>query len=90
MSDTLIIHGNTYLNVPGIKATDNNNIVKTFICPTGTVNITENGTVDVTQYASANVSISGGGTNLTPRDETDVTVSGATITIPAGAYSSQV
>lgn len=30
--------------------------------PTGTINITENGTVDVTNYASASVEVSGGGT----------------------------
>lgn len=36
------------VNVPGIT-------------PTGTISITQNGTVDVTQYASANINVSGGG-----------------------------
>lgn len=34
--------------------------IPTGITPTGTISITENGTVDVTSYASASVSVSGG------------------------------
>lgn len=36
-----------------------------YIVPSGTINITENGTVDVTSYASASVSVSSGGGGLT-------------------------
>lgn len=40
-----------------------------YIIPTGTVNITSNGTVDVSQYASANVNVSSG---ITPAPLKDV------------------
>jgi hypothetical protein len=53
--------------------------------PSGTVNITANGTVDVTNYASAEVAVPTG----TARSSSDLTASGATVTVPAGLYSSQ-
>lgn len=36
------------------------------VAPTGTISITENGTVDVTQYASASVEVSGGSSDFQP------------------------
>lgn len=104
---------------------------ETYIIPSGTKSITQNGTgIDVTNYASVNVNVSGGGsnlqakTNITPtessqtitpdagydglssvqingisstyvgsditrRSSTDLTASGATVTVPSGYYSSQ-
>lgn len=62
MSDNLNIFGTTYSNVTGIKATDTNNVVQTFIKPTGTKSITANGTgIDVTEYASVDVSVPSAG-----------------------------
>lgn len=62
MSDTLEIFGDEFTNVTGIKATDNNNQIKTYIRPQRTKSITQNGTgIDVTNYASVDVSVSGGG-----------------------------
>lgn len=63
MSDTLIIAGNTYTNVAGFKATDNNSNIKTYIRPEGTKSITVNETgIDVTNYASVDVNVPVGGT----------------------------
>ena len=39
-----------------------------YIVPTGTVQIDQNGTVDVSQYASANVSVSGGSVTVEEKD----------------------
>ena len=68
MSDTLQIFGKTFSNTTGIVATDNTDTERTFIRPTGTVTIDENGTYDVSEYASAEVSVSGGGDEPIPDD----------------------
>lgn len=60
--DTLVIFGDTFTNVAGIKATDSNSGTKTYIRPDGTIEITQNGTgIDVGGYAWADVAVSGGG-----------------------------
>ena len=53
--------------------------------PTGTTNIITNGTHNVAAYAYANVNVPTG----TSRSASDITVSGPTVTVPAGLYSSQ-
>lgn len=59
--DTLEIFGTEYTNVAGIKATDDNGQTKTYIRPQGTKSITANGSgIDVSAYASVDVSVSGG------------------------------
>ena len=130
MTDNLEIFGVSYLNATGVKATDENGNVLSFVRPQGTLTITQNGTVDVSSYASAAVNVSGGtvnietnknatptesaqtitpssgydalaqvtvgaisstyvGSGITRRDDADLTVSGATITVPAGYYAAQ-
>ena len=62
MTDTLTVFGNTFTGVTGIKASDNNSQIKTYVRPQGTLSITQNGTgIDVTNYAAVDVSVSGGG-----------------------------
>ena len=53
--DTLEVFGVEYTNVAGIKATDDNGNTKTYIRPHGSVAITQAGSTDVTNYATATV-----------------------------------
>lgn len=134
--DTLEIFGTEYTGVAGIKATDDNDQIKTYIRPQGTKSISANGTgIDVTEYASVDVSVPSGqptlqsksvsynpsetaqsqtvtadsgydgldevsvsvgaisstyvGSGITRRSSTDLTASGATVTVPSGYYSAQ-
>lgn len=60
-TDTLEIFGTEYTGVTGIKATDDQSGTKVYIRPQGTKSISANGTgIDVTAYASVDVSVSGG------------------------------
>ena len=84
MADTLEIFGTEYTGVTGIIATTPSETDLTSIRPQGTKSISANGTgIDVAEYASVDVSVSGG----TPRTSTDLVVSGATVTAPAGVYA---
>ena len=84
MTDTLEIFGTEYTGVTGIKATDDQSGTKVYIRPQGTKSISANGAgIDVVNYASVDVNVSGG----TPRTSTDLAVSGATVTAPAGVYA---
>lgn len=59
MSDSLKIFGTNYTGVTGIKATDTNDTIKTYIRPEGNKAISANGTnIDVTNYATVSVNVS--------------------------------
>lgn len=54
------------------------------ITPTGTINITTNGTHDVTNYASANVNVSSSASSLQTKTNINPTTSSQTITADSG------
>ena len=62
----------------GLASVNVGAIPSQYIVPTGTTNITSNGTYDVTQYASASISVSGGTVNIqtnknaTPTESTQI------------------
>jgi len=85
MTDSLTVFGTDFTGVTGIKATGTGNGTLTYIRPQGTKSISANGTgIDVTEYAAVDVAVPTG----TPRTSTDLTVSGDTVTAPAGYYAS--
>lgn len=61
-TDILEIFGTEYSGVTGIKATDSNNNILTYVRPQGTISITSSGTIDVAAYASASVAAGAAGT----------------------------
>ena len=84
-TDTLQIFGTEYTGVTGIKATDDNDTVKTYIRPQGTKSITANGTgIDVTEYASVDVSVSSSAPNLQAKTNISPTTSSQTIQPDSG------
>ena len=85
MTYTIEAFGDEFTNVVGIKATDDNDNVVSFIKPVGTKSISVNGSnIDVVEYAAVDVSVPTG----TARSSSDLTVSGDTVIVPAGLYAS--
>lgn len=76
MSDTLEVFGREYTGVAGFKATDDNDQIKTYIRPQGTINISQSGNTDVTNYATASVAA---GSATAP-----ATISGTSATVSTG------
>ena len=63
MSDSLKIWGTDYTDVKGFKAKDANNNQYAYVRPQGAKSISANGTgIDVSEYATVDVNVSGGGT----------------------------
>lgn len=83
--DTLEIFGTEYTGVAGIKATDDNDQIKTYIRPQGTKSISANGTgIDVTEYASVDVSVPSGQPNLQSKTYNVSSAGTATVTADSG------
>jgi len=86
-TDTLQIFGTQYTGVPGIKATDSNSQIKTYIRPQGTKSITSNGTsIDVTQYAAVDVAVPSSGGNVQSSKDYTVSASGSATISPDTGY----
>ena len=104
MADNLNIFGTVYNNVTGIKAKDSNGVTHTFteggggsatieslsVTPSESEQTFNSSSVDgykpVTVGAISSTYV---GSGITQRSSTDLTVGGATVTVPAGYYSTQ-
>lgn len=85
MSDNLTVFGTDYTGVTGIKAKGTGNGMLTYIRPTGTKSISENGTgIDVAAYSLVDVAVSGGGGDSYTRT---VVVSEQTVTVSSSTYT---
>lgn len=92
--DTLEIFGTEFTNVTGIKATDDQSGTKVYIRPQGTKSISANGTgIDVVNYASVDVNVSGSSKNTqvvqstTRTNASTLTAIGAELTVSkTGTY----
>ena len=85
MSDSLNIFGTEYTGVTGIKASDTNGNVLTYIRPQGSTTITANGTgIDVTNYASVDVAVPSSSPSLQAKTNITPTTSSQTITADTG------
>lgn len=77
--------GATYSGVSGVSLPKSGGGTATFPWVEGTKNITQNGTgIDVTNYASVDVSVSGGSPNLQAKTNINPTTSSQTITYDTG------
>lgn len=86
MTDSLVIFGDTFDDVTGIKATDDNDNTLIYIRPTGTKSISENGTgIDVADYASVDVAVPSSSPSLQAKTNISPTESSQTIT-PDNGY----
>ena len=93
-TDTLEIFGTEYTGVAGIKATDDQSGTKVYIRPQGTKSISANGTnIDVAEYASVDVNVSGSSKNTqvvqdtTRTNASTLTAIGAELTVSkTGTY----
>ena len=95
MSDNLTVFGIDYTGVTGIKAKGTGNGTLTYIRPTGTKSITENGTgIDVAAYSLVDVAVSGGGgdgyilTTVCPQQT--ITPNSDRIAYPVGSFDYEV
>ena len=85
MLDTLEIFGVEYEDVTGFKVIDDNGVTQTYVRPQGTKTISQNGTgIDVSAYASVDVSVSGGGGGTYQTKSVTPTTSSQTVTPDSG------